>query len=185
METSCYAFRITGSWWGARINHRWIPWKRTSHTEPGYLHLLLTWTNYSINRRLSRPLLLTWINFNPSVDKQLHPLLSVGWNYISIPTKLQWLHCQSVGMDKLFHPTLYLTCDYLSMPGIKVNPCSWKEPLVIWWFHASCDVAVIINLKLSMPVDNITLCQGIPLCSDGLHQHRILQPWTRWPTRHA
>ena len=31
------------------------------------------------------PLLLIWINFNPNMDKQLHPLQSVGWNYLSIP----------------------------------------------------------------------------------------------------
>ena len=40
------------------------------------------------------PLLLTWINFNPSMDKWLHPLYCVGWNYLAIP-KL-W----SLGMDK-------------------------------------------------------------------------------------
>ena len=31
------------------------------------------------------PLLLTWINFNHSNDKQLHAQKSVGWNYSSIP----------------------------------------------------------------------------------------------------
>ena len=34
------------------------------------------------------PLLLTWINFNPSMDKQFRPSYSVGWNHLSIP-KLQ------------------------------------------------------------------------------------------------
>ena len=34
------------------------------------------------------PLLQTWFNFNPSMDKQLHPWKSVGCNYLSIP-KLQ------------------------------------------------------------------------------------------------
>ena len=43
--------------------------------------------------------LLTWFNFYPSLDKLLHPLLSVGWNYLFIP-KLQQLHCWSLGMDK-------------------------------------------------------------------------------------
>ena len=31
-----------------------------------------------------KPLLLTWINFNPSSDKLSHPLLSVEWNHLSI-----------------------------------------------------------------------------------------------------
>ena len=31
------------------------------------------------------PLLLTWFSFTPSMDKWLHPLWRVGWNYLSIP----------------------------------------------------------------------------------------------------
>ena len=45
------------------------------------------------------PLLLTWFNLNPSMDKSLDPQKSVGWNYLSI-TKLQRLHRLSLGMDK-------------------------------------------------------------------------------------
>ena len=41
-----------------------------------------------ILKQIPGALLLTWFNLNPSMDKQLHPLLSVGWNYFSIP-KLQ------------------------------------------------------------------------------------------------
>ena len=37
------------------------------------------------------PLLLTWFNFNPSMDKLSYPLQRVGCNYISIP-KLHRLH---------------------------------------------------------------------------------------------
>ena len=37
------------------------------------------------------PLLLTGFNFNASMDKQLHPLQSVVWNYLYI-LKLQRLH---------------------------------------------------------------------------------------------
>ena len=44
----------------------------------------------------------------------------MGWNYLSIP-KLQRLHRWSLGMDKLFHPTHYNGCDYLSMLGLKLN----------------------------------------------------------------
>ena len=45
------------------------------------------------------PSLLTWFDFNPSMDKQLHPLQHVGWNFLFIP-KLQRLHRWSLGMDK-------------------------------------------------------------------------------------
>ena len=42
--------------------------------------------------------LRTWINFNPHMEKSLHPLLCVGWNYLSFP-KLQRLHNWSLGMN--------------------------------------------------------------------------------------
>ena len=42
-----------------------------------------------ITKEYLGPLLLTSFNFDTSMDKQLYPLLSVGWNYLSIP-KLQW-----------------------------------------------------------------------------------------------
>ena len=64
------------------------------------------------------PLLLTWINFNPSMAKYLHPILSVGWNYISIH-KLQRRSRWSLWMDKKFHHTFYWACNYFSMPGTK------------------------------------------------------------------
>ena len=44
-------------------------------------------------------LFLTWINFNPSMDKWLHSQESVEWNYLSIP-KLQRLYRWSLMMDK-------------------------------------------------------------------------------------
>ena len=40
------------------------------------------------------------------------------WKYLSIP-KLQRWNRWSLGMDKLFHTTLYSACDYLSMLGLK------------------------------------------------------------------
>ena len=43
----------------------------------------------------------------------------MGGNYLSIP-KLQWLHCWSLGMDKLFHPTLHNGCKYLFLQGLKL-----------------------------------------------------------------
>ena len=60
--------------------------------------------------------------------------------YLSIP-KLQQLHNWSLRMDKWFHPTLYQTCDYLSMLGLKWNRVSKMGPvsilyqLMIWLIH--------------------------------------------------
>ena len=45
------------------------------------------------------PLLLTWINFNPNMDKDLHPSQSEWWNYLSIP-KRQRRSRSRLGMDK-------------------------------------------------------------------------------------
>ena len=43
----------------------------------------------------------------------------MGWNYLSIP-KLQWYNRWSLGMDALFNPTLYDSCNYFSMLGLKL-----------------------------------------------------------------
>ena len=64
------------------------------------------------------PLLLTWINFNSSMDKQLHALYSVKGNYSSIP-KLQQ-----------FHHTLNWSCDWSSMLGLKLINVSKGAPEV-------------------------------------------------------
>ena len=69
------------------------------------------------------PFLLKWFNFNLSMDKQLHTLKTVGWNYSSIP-KLQRLYRRILGMKNQFHPTLYNGCDYISMLGLKLNHIS-------------------------------------------------------------
>ena len=47
----------------------------------------------------------------------------MGSNYLSIP-KLQQCNRWRLGMDKLFHRTLYWACDYLSMLGLKLNHVS-------------------------------------------------------------
>ena len=51
----------------------------------------------------------------------------MGCNYLSI-TKLQRCNRWSLGIDKLFHPTLYWACDYLSMSGLKLNHVSKRGP---------------------------------------------------------
>ena len=45
------------------------------------------------------PLLLTWTNFNPSMDKQSYIQSNVEWNYMFIP-KFQQCNRWSLGMDK-------------------------------------------------------------------------------------
>ena len=42
---------------------------------------------------------LAWVYSNPSMDKWLHPLLSMGWNYISISKRQQRIRW-SLGTDK-------------------------------------------------------------------------------------
>ena len=49
------------------------------------------------------------------------------WNYLSIP-KFQRLHRWSLGMDKLFHPTHYNGCNYLSMLRLKLIHVSERGP---------------------------------------------------------
>ena len=51
------------------------------------------------------------------------------WNYLSI-SKLQQLHCWTLGMDKQFHFTLYWECDYLSMLRFKLAHVN-RGP----WYH--------------------------------------------------
>ena len=64
------------------------------------------------------------------MDKRLHPLWNVGWNYLSIP-KLQRMNRWSLGMDKELHITLNWTCDYLSMLGLKLQHVSKGGPWYI------------------------------------------------------
>ena len=66
----------------------------------------------------------------------------MGWNYVSIP-KLQRCNRWSLGMHRLFHPTLYWACDYLAMLGlihfIKSRPCKY------WYvFVNSCHAEFIL-----------------------------------------
>ena len=43
-------------------------------------------------------------------------------------SKLQQLHCSSMGMDKCFHPTLYNGCNYLTMQGLKLIYVNKRGP---------------------------------------------------------
>ena len=95
------------------------------------------------------PPLLTWFNSDSSMDTLLHAQWCVGWNYLPIP-KLQWCNHWSLGMDKSFHPTLYWACDYLSMPGLKLNYVSKRSPRYHYtskWFIINAFDWIIEKLK--------------------------------------
>ena len=60
----------------------------------------------------------------------------MGWYCLSVP-KLQRCKRWCLGMDKQYHPTLYWTCNYLSMIGSKSNhihkncPCKLQQSYVL------------------------------------------------------
>ena len=56
------------------------------------------------------------IFFNPSMDKKLHPLWSVIWNYLSIPKVIQVAALQTLlGMWLLIHTGIKV--DYVDKNG--------------------------------------------------------------------
>ena len=63
-------------------------------------------------------LLQRWVNLNPNMDKWLHPLLSMGWIYLSI-AKPQRLHRWSLGISPHSPSDMLL----LIHAEIKVKPC--------------------------------------------------------------
>ena len=97
--------------------------RHISETEWSHLNITIPVSTMPSIANLS----LLCFNLNPSRDKWLHLLWSVGWNDLSIP-ELQRLHHWSLKMDKYFHPTLYWACDYLSMLGLELNHVSKWSP---------------------------------------------------------
>ena len=99
----------------------------------------------------------------------------MGWNYLSIP-KLQWCHCWSLGRDKLFHPTLYNGCNYLSMQGLNSIHVSKRAPVVIWLcktgnmgylsIYRYCWFSVVKNLKIRWPWDDGNI-NSLNICING------------------
>ena len=51
----------------------------------------------------------------------------MGWNYISI-LKLQRCSRWSFEMNKLFHPTIYRTCNYIYMPWLRLIHVNKRGP---------------------------------------------------------
>ena len=84
-------------------------------------HITDAYTRNHVALNYQWPLLLTWFNFNPSMDKLSHNQWTVVWNYLSIP-KLQRLHRWSFG-NWLVIPSHILQRKLLLIhAGIKVNP---------------------------------------------------------------
>ena len=61
---------------------------------------------------------LVWIDLNPSMCKQLHPLQNVGWNHLLIPK----LRSSSLGMGYAISSHTLLGMWLLIHGGIKGNP---------------------------------------------------------------
>ena len=79
------------------------------------------------------PLLSTWFNFSPGLDKQLNPLQSEGWNYLFI-RRLQRCNSWSLGNNKQLPPTLHQVCDYLPILGLKlihVSKSGLRSPILM------------------------------------------------------
>ena len=78
----------------------------------------------------------------------------MGWNYLSIP-KHHRCSRSSLGMDNLFHPTLFGTCDYLSMLGLKLIHVSKKGHE---YLTKDAGVPVEKNSRVWSPGDMLFLC---------------------------
>ena len=90
----------------------------------------------------------------------------MGWNYLSIP-KLQRCNRWSLGMDKLFHSTLYNGCDYISMLGLKL--------ICLTNYH----LWIEININVSFPLN--TWCNNnVVTTSKRRHFDVITSKWRRF-----
>ena len=85
-------------------------------------------------------LLLTWFNFNPSMDKIITFIIKSGMELL-----IRW----NLGKDKLFHPTPYWACNYLSMVKLKLNYVSKRGP----WCHFAIQITGVLIVCL-------TVCSG-------------------------
>ena len=66
------------------------------------------------------------VNFNPSMESNcIHYKVwdEITYPFLNFNGAAVGMSC-SLGMDKLFHPTLYRACDYLSKLGLKLNHVS-------------------------------------------------------------
>ena len=91
---SCIDIHEIGSWyfWGY-VN------SRTFGRDISIVKSIFLCCSFNKTLAYQGHLLLTWINFNSSMDKQLHPSYSVGWECLSIPNLPRCSRLR-LGMDK-------------------------------------------------------------------------------------
>ena len=110
-----------------------------------------------------KPLLLTWINFNPSMDKQLYPLPSMGWNYLSFP-KPQRSNRWSLEMGTAIPSHTYNECDLSSILGLKLIHVSKKGP---WWLLCAGASSGKVNAAFGSGILHTIYCRLILQLSGG------------------
>ena len=91
-------------------------------------------------------LLLTWVNFIPSMGKQLYSLWSVEWNNLSIP-KLRWWRRWRLELDRWFHHMQCWVYNYLSMLELKLIRIREKGIPVIWGLPAVLEFLKLIEFE--------------------------------------
>ena len=89
------------------------------------------------------------------------------WIYLSIPQR-QRCYRSNLGMDKYFHPTLNLACDYISMLGLKVIHVSKRGPccglLSVAFAHSLLDYFTGTKTPCECPISAV----------------QINRPWRIW-----
>ena len=88
------------------------------------------------------------------MDQWLHILRSLVWNYLSIP-KLQRCSRWSLGMYKLFHPSLNWACDYLSVNNFlyfRVHMFSCIDIIVFIYLVIIIFICVYAVLYIRAPI---------------------------------
>ena len=96
------------------------------------------------------------------------------WSYSSIP-KLQRCNRWSLGMNRSFPPTLYWTCDYLSMVGLKLYYVSKSGPRWPSWGGIPWFMSLIWEASI-LPQDSISLIYNhinLIFCLIGPHQRLL------------
>ena len=94
------------------------------------------------------PLLLAWIDFNPSTEHGyvITSLIKCCMKLLIHP-QLQQCNHWSWGMNKLFHLTFYNGCDYLSMLGLKLSHVDKSNP---WYYNLSHGLCSSVQLMVCM-----------------------------------
>ena len=105
-------------------------------------------------------LLQTWINLSPTIDKQVHALSNVEWNYFPNVNGASDEVYES--MDKLFLPAPFWACDKFTMLGLDLTQRVPDNPAImrqISYYHPNhqifsqnpiCNINQMFNLECFM-----------------------------------